>query len=373
MLRPTSLRHVNGLALSEPHSHGYRHEVTVSYFAFISVSEILYFYPRSRQRTADGVESRECAWAAVTAYALDLPRHVNEKGQDAMTYVRKCKIPDLFVTFTCNLELSGLHVLIMIEDTIHEMCDESLTDFVLPVSNKNNSNRNMDPLEEALRKPYDLNKLSDYISENEPKLVVDQLTAYSCVLNSVRLNEGNIYFWMPLVELGKAFVTNLILAKIRSREKLALAVASSAISSISSFSRSDASPLKWLRTSSRRPLSVTTSIGAPTVRTTYLRQRRSGVEQYKISNTTLQRYITSGPMGALSVLNSIFCADTIPCLSVGGEYHMSDPHERPSRAPAASGPAGEINAPIIKLSFRTPPLAREWLNKNSIRSGRAGG
>ena len=44
----------------------------------------------------------------------------------------------------------------------------------------------MDPLEEALRKPNDLNKSS----ENELKL----FTTYNCVLNSVRFNEGKIFF-----------------------------------------------------------------------------------------------------------------------------------------------------------------------------------
>jgi hypothetical protein len=48
----------------------------------------------------------------------------------------------------------------VIEDKIHEMCDKSLTGFGLPASNRNNLNSNMDPLEEALRKPYDLNKSS---------------------------------------------------------------------------------------------------------------------------------------------------------------------------------------------------------------------
>ena len=54
-----------------------------------------------------------------------------------------------------------------IEDKMDEMCDKSLTDFGLPASNRNNLNCNMDPLEEALRKPYDLKKSSEYISENE--------------------------------------------------------------------------------------------------------------------------------------------------------------------------------------------------------------
>ena len=59
------------------------------------------------------------------------------------------------------------------------MCDKSLADFGLPASKRNNSNTNMDPLEGALWKPYDLNKSSEYISENEPKLVNDQLTVHN--------------------------------------------------------------------------------------------------------------------------------------------------------------------------------------------------
>ena len=60
-------------------------------------------------------------------------------------------------TLECNDE--GL---IMIEDKIHELCDKSFTDFELPASNRNNSNSNMDPLEEALRKPYDFKKSGGY-------------------------------------------------------------------------------------------------------------------------------------------------------------------------------------------------------------------
>ena len=85
--------------------------------------------------------------------------------------------------------------LTMIEFKIHEMCDKSLTDFGIPASNRNNSNSNMDPLEGDLRKPYDLNKSSEYISESEPKLVNNQHAAYNCVLNNVRFNEGNIYIF----------------------------------------------------------------------------------------------------------------------------------------------------------------------------------
>jgi len=76
--------------------------------------------------------------------------------------------------------------LIIIEDKIHEICDKSLTDFGLPASKRNNSHNNLDPLEVAFRKPYDVNELNEYITENEPKLVNDQRTAYNRVKLSVR-------------------------------------------------------------------------------------------------------------------------------------------------------------------------------------------
>ncbi|GBP67504.1 hypothetical protein EVAR_49870_1 [Eumeta japonica] len=142
------------------------------------------------------------------------PRFMNEKSQDAMTYVRKFGRPDLFITFTCNTEWP-------------EIKNKSLTDFGLPAAKRNNSL--LDPLEVALRKPYNLNDLNEYITENEPRLVNDQVTTYNCVMKSVSFNEGKIFFLDAPGGTGKTFITNLILAKVRSLGKLALAVASSGI------------------------------------------------------------------------------------------------------------------------------------------------
>lgn len=36
------------------------------------------------------------------------PRHMHEYSQDAMTFVRNCGRPDLFVTFTCNPKWSQI-------------------------------------------------------------------------------------------------------------------------------------------------------------------------------------------------------------------------------------------------------------------------
>jgi hypothetical protein len=47
----------------------------------------------------------------------------------------------------------------IIEYKIHEISDESSTDFEHLALTRNNSNDSMNPLRKALRKPYDLNKL----------------------------------------------------------------------------------------------------------------------------------------------------------------------------------------------------------------------
>lgn len=38
------------------------------------------------------------------------PRYMNEKNQDAMTYVRNFGKPDLFITFTCNPEWTEIKI-----------------------------------------------------------------------------------------------------------------------------------------------------------------------------------------------------------------------------------------------------------------------
>ncbi|GBP82438.1 hypothetical protein EVAR_51480_1 [Eumeta japonica] len=128
---------------------------------------------------------------------------------------------DMTLAYNDDIYNDGL---IIIEDKIHEISDKSLTDFGLPAAKE----IILDPLEVALRKPYNLNDLNEYITENEPRLVNDQVTTYNCVMKSVSFNEGKFSFGCS-GGTGKTFITNLILAKVRSLGKLALAVASSGI------------------------------------------------------------------------------------------------------------------------------------------------
>ncbi|CAB3235853.1 unnamed protein product [Arctia plantaginis] len=149
----------------------------------------------------------------------------NDLCEDILNRMRN-ENQDMTLAYSDDIYNDGL---IIIEDKIHEICDKSLTDFGLPASKRNNSHNNLDPLEVALRKPYDVNELNEYITENEPKLVNTQVTAYNRVMHSVLFNEGKIFFLDASGGTGKTFITNLILAKVRSQGKLALAVASSGI------------------------------------------------------------------------------------------------------------------------------------------------
>lgn len=151
----------------------------------------------------------------------------NDLCEDLLHRIRN-ENQDMTLAYSDDIYNDGLMI---IEDKIHEICDKSLTDFGLPASKRNNSHNNLDPFEVALRKPYDVNELNNYITENEPKLVSDQVTAYNHVMHSVQFNEGKTFFLDAPGGTGKTFINNLILAKVRSQGKLALAVASSGIAS----------------------------------------------------------------------------------------------------------------------------------------------
>jgi len=70
-----------------------------------------------------------------------------------------------------------------------------------------------------------------HVSLNEPLLVPDQRAAYNAILHHIKENKGGIFFLDAPSGTGKTFVLNLLLAKIRQRKHIALAVASSRIAS----------------------------------------------------------------------------------------------------------------------------------------------
>ena len=76
---------------------------------------------------------------------------------------------------------------------------------------------------------YDLEKLEQMVQLNEPRLTPDQCDVYDKMLANVDSRHGGIMFLDAPGGTGKAFLLNLLLAKIRMWRSIAIAVAFSGI------------------------------------------------------------------------------------------------------------------------------------------------
>uniref|UniRef100_A0A0L8FW00 ATP-dependent DNA helicase n=1 Tax=Octopus bimaculoides TaxID=37653 RepID=A0A0L8FW00_OCTBM len=74
-----------------------------------------------------------------------------------------------------------------------------------------------------------MESLQAVVNEKEPILVQDQKEVYWQVLTSVDNNTGGVFFLDAPGGTGKTLLINLLLAKVRQKKKIALAVASSGI------------------------------------------------------------------------------------------------------------------------------------------------
>lgn len=76
---------------------------------------------------------------------------------------------------------------------------------------------------------FDRNELTTFVQSNTPKLNDQQKHAYDSIMQAVNNESGGIYFLDAPGGTGKTFLISLILADIRSQNKMALALASSGI------------------------------------------------------------------------------------------------------------------------------------------------
>ena len=84
--------------------------------------------------------------------------------------------------------------------------------------------------QEILRETsYDVSALQAHITQKEPLLLQEQKHAYCTILDSVDKQSGGLFFLDAPGGTGKTFLLNLLLAKVRERKMIALAVASSGI------------------------------------------------------------------------------------------------------------------------------------------------
>ncbi|CAI9730250.1 ATP-dependent DNA helicase [Octopus vulgaris] len=82
---------------------------------------------------------------------------------------------------------------------------------------------------EYVRKNYNIAELTETITRDEPRLLPEQREIYIEIIDSVRLNQGKLFFLNAPVHTGKTFVINFILAKLRAERRIAIACASSGI------------------------------------------------------------------------------------------------------------------------------------------------
>ncbi|XP_043654484.1 ATP-dependent DNA helicase pif1-like [Drosophila teissieri] len=76
---------------------------------------------------------------------------------------------------------------------------------------------------------YNINELQTFVNWNLPKLNDQQKHVYDTIMQAVQNYVGGLYFLDAPGGTGKTFVVSLILAAIRSQQKIALALASSGI------------------------------------------------------------------------------------------------------------------------------------------------
>ena len=108
-------------------------------------------------------------------------------------------------------------------EIISRMCGQSLAHYILPTPSIPDNQLNMVYIRET---NYDKAALRKFVSRNEINLKDEQRNVYENVISSV-LNPENsrIFFLDAPGGTGKTFLINLILAKVRSESKIALAVA----------------------------------------------------------------------------------------------------------------------------------------------------
>ncbi|KAL4153586.1 hypothetical protein QTP88_001419 [Uroleucon formosanum] len=115
--------------------------------------------------------------------------------------------------------------LLELNKVVQSVSVKYITDFGLILSNNIDLSTNTEYLRET---SYDSFRLLQVV-QNEKRLNSDQKTVYDAVMTSINNYESKTFFLDAPGGTGKIFLINLLLAKIRTDRKIALAVASSGI------------------------------------------------------------------------------------------------------------------------------------------------
>ncbi|KAL8606454.1 hypothetical protein ACOMHN_015543 [Nucella lapillus] len=130
------------------------------------------------------------------------------------------------MTITLNDDITN-EPLVDLEDRLMALGGPVITVYGLPLPRRNEAAALST---EILRETsYNSELLAAYVKENEQIMVSDQQVAFNLIMAKEEEQSGGIFFLDAPGGTGKTFVTNLILAKVRQKKEIALAVASSGI------------------------------------------------------------------------------------------------------------------------------------------------
>ncbi|XP_044735689.1 uncharacterized protein LOC123297922 [Chrysoperla carnea] len=132
--------------------------------------------------------------------------------------------PELTIEF--NDEIFN-ETLIRLEDKCLAINNQALVELGMPAPQRNAfSVLNYEIMKE---KSYNINELLEYIAHNKPLLNDNQKKVYDVIMSRINNNIGGIIYLDAPGGTGKTFLINLILAEIRAKKLIALALASSGI------------------------------------------------------------------------------------------------------------------------------------------------
>ncbi|XP_017490266.1 PREDICTED: uncharacterized protein LOC108378484 [Rhagoletis zephyria] len=150
----------------------------------------------------------------------------NHKDNLSEDYMRTARTANNNTNMVCSLQIYN-QALIDIENICISINNKSLEHLGLtsPVRDR------IDLADKDISREmnYDIDVLRSFISKNKPLLVSDQKVAYETIQRMIIDNKGGLIFLDAPGGTGKTYLLNLILADVRAKKEIAVAVASSGI------------------------------------------------------------------------------------------------------------------------------------------------
>lgn len=115
----------------------------------------------------------------------------------------------------------------MIEDKCLVIVNKPLIQLGMAAPNRSES----DLYNNDLRREqcFNINELNTFVESNIQKMTTEQKNVYDTIMDAIENERGGLYFLDAPGGTGKTFLISLILAAIRSKNNIALAIASSGI------------------------------------------------------------------------------------------------------------------------------------------------